>query len=341
MDKNVYTQSTPNRSARMNETSHSIAAPLVVDAAQVRAALPKLDVRGELARMFASLGRGDAVQPPQTLTLFPQQAGDYITYLGVLAEAGVFGAKLSPYIAGAAGQPPIITAWTALMSMKTGQPLMWCDAALLTTERTAGTTALAVDQLAPREARRLAVIGSGAVALAHIRHVAPLRAWESIRVYSPKLAGDAERLAEIRTLDARVSIAATAQACVEDADVVMLCTSSGKPVLALDALTKPALITSISTNVALAHEIDPAALPSLDVYCDYRRTTPQSAGEMVLAAREHGWSPESIAGDLAELANDACPRPTYSRHAFFRSIGLGLEDMAVAYALFQHLRSAG
>ncbi|WP_414695199.1 ornithine cyclodeaminase family protein [Paraburkholderia sp.] len=324
----------------MNEMSQAFAAPLVVDAAQVRAALPSLDVRGELARLFASLGRGDAVQPPQTLTLFPKQAGDFITYLGVLAEAGVFGAKLSPYIVGPEGQPPIITAWTALMSMKTGQPLMWCDSALLTTERTAGTTALAVEQLAPREAKRLAVIGSGAVALAHIRHVAPLRAWESIRVFSPKLASDADRQAELRALDARASVAQTPEACVHDADVVMLCTSSGKPVLALDMLTKPALITSISTNVAHAHEIDPAALPSLDVYCDYRRTTPQSAGEMVLAAREHGWSPDAIAGDLAELANDACPRPAYARHAFFRSIGLGLEDIAVANALYQHLQSA-
>nr|WP_175195824.1 ornithine cyclodeaminase family protein [Paraburkholderia caffeinitolerans] len=318
-------------------------APFIADAAQVRAALPDLDVRGVLAQMFAALGRGEAVQPPQTLAPFPQDAGDFITYLGVLAHAGVFGAKLSPYIAGVAGAQgakPIVTAWTALMSMQTGQPLMWCDAALLTTERTAGTTALAIDQLAPRAARRLAVIGAGAVALAHIRHAAPLRAWDSIRVHSPGLASDTDRAASVRAADARVSLAATARECVEDADVVMLCTSSGKPVLALDALTKPALVTSISTNVAQAHEIDPAALPKLDVYCDYRRTTPASAGEMVLAAREHGWSPDAIVGDLAELANDACPRPDYVRHVFFRSIGLGLEDIAIAHALYTHLLGA-
>ncbi|MFX1767609.1 ornithine cyclodeaminase family protein [Paraburkholderia sp. A1RI-2L] len=317
-----------------------LAAPFIADAAQVRAALPALDVRGVLAQMFAALGRGEAVQPPQTLALFPQDAGDFITYLGVLSSAGVFGAKLSPYIAGTQGARPIVTAWTALMSMQTGQPLMWCDAALLTTERTAGTTALAIDRLAPRDARRLAVIGAGAVALAHIRHAAPLRAWDSIRVYSPGLTADTGRAASVRAADARASLAATARECVEDADVVMLCTSSGKPVLTLDALTKPALITSISTNVAQAHEIDPAALPALDVYCDYRRTTPSSAGEMVLAAREHGWSPDAIVGDLAELSNDACPRPDYARHVFFRSIGLGLEDIAIAHALYTHLRGA-
>ena len=311
--------------------------PFIVHEEEVRRALPSLDIRGALEDMFASLGDGVAVQPPQTLTLFPHGAGDFITYLGVLARHEVFGAKLSPYVA----QPgaPIVTAWTALMSMRTGAPLMWCDSALLTTERTAGTTALAVDRLARASSERLAIIGSGSVALAHLRHVAPLRAWSEIRIHSPRLTG--ERVAAVQALDARVRVAASVAECVRDADVVMLCTSSGTPVLALDALTKPALITSISTNVARAHEIDPAALGSLDVYCDYRQTTPSSAGEMVIARERHGWSPDAIRGDLAELVRGACPAPSYERCVFFRSIGLGLEDIAVAHALHAHLVKPG
>ncbi|TCK43710.1 ornithine cyclodeaminase [Paraburkholderia sp. BL8N3] len=322
----------------MNDLLNSAeSAPLVADEAQVRAALPALDVRGALARMFGALGRSAAVQPPQTLTLFPQQAGDFITYLGVLAEEEVFGAKLSPYIATAGA--PVITAWTALMSMRTGKPLMWCDAGLLTTERTAGTTALAIGYLAASTSTRLAVIGSGALALAHVRHAAPLRAWESIRVHSPALCGSAAREADVLAADPRVTIAQSVADCVRDADVVMLCTSSGTPVLSLDDLTRPALVTSISTNVARAHEVDPAALPRFDVYCDYRRTTPGSAGEMLIAAEQHDWSPEAIRGDLAELANGACPMPSYDRHVLFRSIGLGLEDIAVAHALYAHLHA--
>jgi L-arginine dehydrogenase len=311
------------------------ALPFAVDEQAVREALPALDVRGALAAMFRALARADAVQPPQTLTLFPHGAGDFIAYLGALADAKVFGAKLSPYIV--TGGAPIITAWTALMSMETGQPLMWCDAALLTTERTAGTTALAVDQLARADVKRLAVVGAGAVALAHVRHVASLRAWESVRVYSPALASNGARRAAMLSADARVEISASVEACVRDADVVMLCTSSGTPVLPRDALTKPALITSISTNAANAHEIDPAWLPQMDVYCDYRATTPASAGEMKLAAAQHGWSPAQVKGDLPSLLTGECATPAYERHAFFRSIGLGLEDVAMANALYRHL----
>ncbi|MET3818852.1 L-arginine dehydrogenase [Burkholderia sp. PvR073] len=312
--------------------------PLTVDEAAVRAALPSLDVLGTLRRMFASLASARAVQPPQTLTLFPEQAGDFITYLGALADEQVFGAKLSPYVV--TGGKPIVTAWTALMSMRTGQPLMWCDAGLLTVERTAGTTALAVDCLAPRDARRLAVIGTGAVGLAHLRHTAALRDWASISVHSPALTGDPALQATLAQIDPRARPAASAEACVRDADVVMLCTSSGTPVLADGMLTRPALVTSISTNVARAHEIPPAWLPDMDVYCDYRHTTPASAGEMQIAAAAHGWTPERIVGDLPALVAGTCAAPSRTRHAFFRSIGLGLEDIAIAHALYTHLTRA-
>src|SRR5258708_38041050 len=94
--------------------------PLIVQQDAVRKALPHLDVRGALTRMFLSLANDSAAQPPQTFTPFPQGAGDFITYLGVMADAKVFGAKMSPYIV--TESKPVITAWTALMSMETGQP---------------------------------------------------------------------------------------------------------------------------------------------------------------------------------------------------------------------------
>ncbi|WP_233838011.1 ornithine cyclodeaminase family protein [Paraburkholderia sp. ZP32-5] len=324
--------------------------PFIVQHEAVRDALPALDVRGALAAMFRALHREQAVQPPQSLTLLPGNAGDFITYLGAIADAKVFGAKLSPYLV--TDTKPIITAWTALMSMETGQPLMWCDAGLLTVERTAGATALAVEHLAAPGARRLAVVGAGAVGQAHLRHLAPLRPWESIQVFSPGLADAAQHaanagnaaqratavtLSALRALDSRVSISATLEDCVRDADVVALCTSSGTPVLADGMLSKPALITSISTNVANAHEVPPAWLPDMDVYCDYRRTTPASAGEMKLAADLHGWSAQNVVADLPELVSGNGKLPSYQRHALFRSIGLGLEDVAIAYELFRYL----
>lgn len=309
-------------------------APLIIDQAQARALLAQIDVPLILRKLFRDLAAGQAVQPPQQLVEFPQGAGDFINYLGVLAEDGVYGVKTSPYIVREQG--PLVTAWTLLMSMHSGQPLLLCDASELTTARTAATTALAVDALAPATAQRLAIIGSGKVAQAHLRYVQNLRDWQHIQLYSPSLgSASAETRAQLSSLDPRLTLAASCEAALEDADVIMLCTSSAGPVIDPMHLRKPALITSISTNAPRAHEVPPASLNHMQVYCDYRQTTPDSAGEMLIASEQHGWDKRAVLGDLPELLSDMAQRPDDQRPVFFRSIGLGLEDIALANALYQ------
>lgn len=311
--------------------------PITLDHETVNAALGNLDVVQIMRDLFSELGQGQAVQPAQTLSEFPQ-GGDFITYLGALGGAGVFGAKLSPYLPKPDG--PIITAWTVLMSMETGQPLALLDAGALTTERTAATTALAVDHLAPKgKPLTLAIIGAGAVAHAHLRHTAALRDWAEVRVFSPSLASKPDVQDHWRALDPNVIFAADATSAVKGADVVMLCTSSGTPVVAVDDLAPTALVTSISTNVARAHEIDPAFLTKAEVYCDYRATTPGVAGEMQIARESHGWDSDLLCGDLAELSVGTAQMPSGEKPVFFRSVGLGLEDIAIGHAIYRQARS--
>ena len=321
----------------MNPIDHH-AAPLLLTQQQVRDYLPALPVRAALSALFLALANERAVQPAQTLTLFPQGAGDVITYQGVLADAGVFGAKLSPYIV--TDGRPIISAWTSLMSMHTGQPLLFCDSGLLTAERTAGTSALAIELLARQDSRQLTLIGCGALGQAHLRHVLPLRDWQRIRVYAPDLAGKPELQQQLQALDARIEISGSVAAACDNSDVIMLCTSSASPVLDPATLSKPALITSISTNAVNAHEVPPASLAALDVYCDHKHSTPDSAGEMVLASQAGSWQRERIVGDLADLVSQRCALPDYRRPVFFRSIGMGLQDIAIACALLQQAQAA-
>lgn len=324
MDKLVYKQS---------PESDMSSTPYVIDQTQARELLARIDVPQILRKLFRDLAAGHAVQPAQQLVEFPQGAGDFINYLGVLAEDGVYGVKTSPYIVREQG--PLVTAWTLLMSMRTGQPLLLCDAGELTTARTAATTAVAVDALAPSNAKRLAIIGSGKVAQAHLHYAKTLRDWQSINVYSPSLSEDPETTRQVQTLDPRVSIADNREAAIAGADVIMLCTSSAGPVIDPATLSKPALITSISTNAPRAHEVPPQSLNDMQVFCDYRLTTPGSAGEMLIASEQHGWNNRAILGDLADLLSEKVQRPGYDRHVFFRSIGLGLEDIALANAVYQ------
>ena len=302
--------------------------PAWLDATTVEGRMKRVDAVAAMRDLFETYGQGRVTQPAQVLTLLPDSRGDFITYSGILAEDGVIGVKVSPYVVSPSGGK--VTATTMLVSLETGQPLLFCDSLALTTERTAATTALAVDLLARSDAANLAIIGSGPIALAHLRHVMPLRSWRGIRIHSRNISAKKE------TLEARVGklwpvpeIVDDCSLAVADADVVLLCTSSGTPVLSMDHIRPGMLVTSISTNVARAHEIPPDALARMNVYCDDRSTTPLIAGEMVLAS-ENGWSRDDIRGDLGELACGKAQAPSPDRPSFFRSMGLGIEDVKMA-----------
>ncbi len=94
---------------------------------------------------------GTAVQPPQVGGPSRRSGGrDLVS--GNSGEQKLFGAKLSPYFP-ARKDGPKVTAWTVLLSAETGDPILLCDSLALTTERTAGTTALALELLMPASAK--------------------------------------------------------------------------------------------------------------------------------------------------------------------------------------------
>ena len=290
----------------------------VLDAEAVGDALPPERVLAAVRAAFAALGAGRAVQPPQVV-LPLSTGGDAIVYPAADEDAGVFGVKVSPYLPQPAG-PPVVTAWTLLVSTETGAPVLLCDAGALTAQRTAATSALAVDLLAPAGASTLAIVGAGPLAHAHLAYARAVRPFADVRVFTRSGTG----------LGAGVTVAPSADAAAGGADVVLLCTSAAAPVLDVARLAPGTVVCSISTNAPRAHEIDPAALAGLDVYCDHAPSALRAAGELLLAIEAGTWSPAALRGDLAGLLAGTAPPPSGDRPVFFRSIGLGIEDIAVA-----------
>lgn len=311
--------------------------PLFLSEADALSRLDRSKVKQALRNAFAGLASGTTVQPAQTVTPFPQDEGDCIFYPGMIWDLNLVGVKVSPYISALkrAGKYPV-TAYTLLLSASTGEPILLCDSYALTTSRTAATSALALEYLTPPSAKVLSLIGVGKLGLEHLRYVAEQRKWSEIRVWSPSLGTDPVKAKKtLDTLQAdgiAVQVAKSAKAAVQGADVVMLCTSSGAPVIEVDWLDANAVVTSISTNSPKAHEIDPGALANFQVFCDYRVTAPVTAGEMQLAIAAGTWKADEIVGDLPELAVGKVVRPKAGR-VFFRSTGLGIEDLAIASLL--------
>lgn len=308
---------------------------LGADAAAARDRISCRAAMDVLRDAFADLAAGAAVQPAQTLLLYPEGMGDCILYSGMVGRVDLMGVKLSPYLPGlsAQGENPV-KAFTLLLSASTGEPRLLCDSLALTVARTAATTGLAVELLCDVASGPLCVIGAGALALEHLRFATATGAWPELRIYSPSLSDatnehhDARRSA-VEALGLDVQFAQTAEAAVADCAVVMLCTSSASPVIDLAWLAPDVLVTSIATNAPRAHEIDPGSLNDLQIYCDYRATAASTAGEFLIGSEMQTFGPEDIRADLPELVSGQ-KESSLTGQRYFRSTGLGIEDIAIA-----------
>jgi len=282
----------------------------------------ELDVVAVLRRAFGDVASGTAVVAGQFVVDLPG-GGDVIHYPGLLADAGVYCVKVSPYLPQPDGKA-IVSAWTVLMSTATGEPIALLNAGALTTERTAATSVLAADLLLPADAPTAAIVGFGKVGQAHARYLRALRADMSIRVYART---------RPNTVPAGVTLAGTIAEATTGANLVMLCTSAADDVIDPRRLAAGTVVTSISTNAPGAREIPGAAVADLDVYLD-ARTTLTVAAEL-RDATAGGWNPDAVRGTLADLVTGSADRPRGDRAVYFRSVGLGIEDAAVAWAAYR------
>ncbi len=292
--------------------------------------LPALDparVNAAVRAAFSALAAGRAEQPLQTV-LPLDRGGDVITYPSALHDAGVFSLKVSPYLPQESGGA-VVTAWTLLLSTATGEPVLLVDAGPLTVLRTAATTALAVDLLAPAHARSLLVVGAGAAGQAHVRHVREVRPFTQVEMWSRSGVPNAV------AADLGVTAVPDLAEAVARADVVCLCTSAAEEVVDLRTVRGGVVVTSISTNAPRAREVSPAALSAADVYCDSAPSSLAAAGELLLALEDGSWTADDLRGDLPGLLAGRAPLPSGGRPVFFRSVGLGIEDAAVAVLVAQ------
>lgn len=122
--------------------------------------------------------------------------------------------------------------------------------------RTGAIGAVAVDALARADATRLAILGSGRQAYRQAWAISAVRVLSHVGVYSPTSARRsalAERLS--RGLGIRCVAAPSARAAVEGADIVVLATSSGEPVIEAGWIASGSHVTTIGPKTTAAHEL--------------------------------------------------------------------------------------
>ena len=289
---------------------------------QIRGVLFYEDLIPVIRQALMDFSAGRAVQPIRTIMQAPGREG----WLGVMPciYGEVMGAKLVTfYPCNAPRQIATHMAVIQLFRTETGEPLATMDGELITEMRTAAVSAVAVDELAVRDAKVLAILGSGAQARSHVRALAGVRSFCEIRVWS-RSRENAERFAgEVGAL------VMTAEEAVRGADVVLTLTSSPEPVLKGEWLRPHAVVCAIGAATPDRRELDEVTMRGA-VVVESREAASREAGDIVLAGVE-------VTAEIGELLNGV-ELERGERPVVFKSVGIAVEDIAAAKLVFERLR---
>jgi alanine dehydrogenase len=284
---------------------------------QVRELLPMHECISLMRSVFADLKAGSAMNQPRRRLFLPtgstlhSMAGAWGKYFGTKIYAAH--PKHGAYF------------FFLLFDAESAMPLAQFEANYLGQIRTGAASGYATDVLAAPDASTLAIIGSGFQARSQFEAIRAVRPIKEVRVWSRN---EAKRDEFARQTGA--VCCATAQVALRGADIVATATSSKEPVLESAWVEPGAHVNVMGSNQATRREVPSELIGRADLIAvDSIEQAKIEAGDLLLAPVD--WSDPRI----VEL-KDAV-RPKGSPLTIFKSIGLGVEDVAAAAFVYEQL----
>jgi ornithine cyclodeaminase/alanine dehydrogenase-like protein (mu-crystallin family) len=230
-----------------------------------------------------------------------------------------------------------------LFSAADGAALALIEADWLGQVRTGAASGLASKYLAREDVKTLGVIGTGLQARTQVVAVTTVRAFDRILVYG-RVEARRNTFAEEMTHETGVdaSPVTSLEDAVREADVVITMTTARDPVLQGAWLKPGAHVNAAGVNWASRREVDDETVErSAVVAVDDLDQARIEAGDLILPAAVGRFDWERAVELGAVITGDAPGRTSAEAITLFKSVGVALEDVAVAGLIYAQARERG
>ncbi|MGH8669647.1 MAG: ornithine cyclodeaminase family protein [Burkholderiales bacterium] len=294
---------------------------LHLDDAAVRRLLRLEELLPALRRALIDLSAGRVLQPPRMVMELPAEQS--LLFLKPALTRGALAVKLITQVpANARRGLPTMLATVVLMDPSSGRTLAVMEATWLTALRTAAVSAVAVDAMTSRDAKVVALLGSGALARSHALALRAVRPVSQMRVWSRDPRNVAACAKDIDGIEVE-----SAEAAVRGADIVCTVTNASEPVLKGAWLKPGAFVAALGAVRPTWRELDDAAMRNV-VVADSREAALQESGDVILSGA-------SIHAEIGEILAGTKPRPAAGATVIFKALGQAAVDAAAALLVHQ------
>jgi alanine dehydrogenase len=293
--------------------------------------------------LFRTLAAGDAVLPLRQAVWQPNRKGLFGVMPAYLGSPKAIGGKFITVFNGnldtkfESHQGAVL-----LFETEHGQLLAIVDATTITNIRTAAASGAATRALAKKDAKDLAILGSGTQAATHMAALRAVRPIERVRVWSRN--GDhARRFAEAEGKGGvSVEPVSRVEQAVSGADIICTTTASTEPILMGKWLSPGAHVNAVGASLPGFRELDSDAVIMGSLFTDRRESLYNEADDFRIPLKEGKIKEDHLKGEIGEVLIGKVPGRTNDREiTIFKSLGIAVEDLASAHYVYTRAQERG
>ncbi|MEE2753069.1 MAG: ornithine cyclodeaminase family protein [Candidatus Latescibacterota bacterium] len=230
-----------------------------------------------------------------------------------------------------------------LFEVEHGAPVALIEAGSITELRTAAVSGLATDLLGNPGESVLCILGSGVQARSHVKAIKCVRDLSRIQVWSrtPAHADDFGEWAREETGQS-VVVCETAEDALKQANIVCTVTSAKEPIVARGWVAEGCHLNVVGSFTPNARELDTETIASSRLFVDSRESALNESGDIVIPKEEGTIDDAHIVAELCDLVTgQVSGRDLKEEVTVFKSLGLAVEDLVAAKAVYDRAVGAG
>lgn len=318
---------------------------IILNADDVRRALPMDEAIEAMKDAYASLSDGTAVVPLRTRLPIPDTEALSLfmpAYVRTRDGQALAIKAVSLFPTNPARGLAYIQAAVLVFDPDTGQAQAFLEGSSLTAIRTGAAGGAGIELLSRPESRVAAIFGAGAQGRTQLEAACTARKIETVYIFDPNLDKASALVEEMKGkggIPQNVRVALTPQEAVANADIICTATTSTKPVFE-DADLKPgAHICAVGSYTPDMQEVPAETVKQAKVVVDSYSASLEEAGDILQPMRAGLFDESHIHAELGEIVLGRKPgRESDEEITFFKSVGIAVQDALAAKVALDNAR---
>jgi ornithine cyclodeaminase len=314
---------------------------LILNADEVRQALPMDQAIKAMKDAYASLSDGRAVVPLRTRLPIPDSDALSLfmpAYVRSDDSEALAIKAVSLFPTNPARGFAYIQAAVLVFDPQTGRAIALLEGSSLTAIRTGAASGASIDLLSRRDSKIAAIFGAGAQGRTQLIAACTARNIESVFIFDSdpdKAKTFAKEMAGKDRIPKNIHMAMSSKEAIENADIICTATTSSMPVFD-DRDVKPGThISAVGAYTPDMCEIPSETVRRARVFVDSRSACMEEAGDLIQPIRAGLFGEAHIHAELGEVVlGRKSGRENEEQITFFKSVGIAVQDaMAAQVAL--------